>query len=86
MDTIMINYNCTATVELELRGRLCSITAYGVSTYTPPSYYEREDWDMAVVALENDRGQPISARVEALIDASQWESITESLWEYEGCD
>ena len=77
--------NCTATVELELRGRLCSITAYGLGTHYPATRFDPEDYDMEIVALENDKGRPLSARVESLISADQWEYITESLWEHEPC-
>ena len=80
----MTKYNCTATVELELRGRLCSITAYGLATHYRQSYNEPADYDMEIVAIENYKGRPISARVEALIDGAQWDYIVYSLWEYEG--
>jgi len=82
----MNRYNCTATVELELRGRFCSVTAYGVGTYAPPSRTEPEEYDMEIVSLESDRGRILSDRVEALIDSNQWDHITESLWRYEGCE
>ena len=80
----MTKYNCTATVELELRGRLCSVTAYGLATYYPATRFEPEESDMDIVSLDSDKGRPISARVEALIDGEQWDYIAESLWEYEG--
>jgi len=79
----MTKYNCSATVELELRGRLCSLTAYGLATCYPATRFEPEESDMDIVSLENDKGQPISARVESLIDGKQWDHIVESLWEYE---
>ena len=82
----MTDYNCTATVELELRGRLCSVTAYGLATHYPNTRTDPDEYNMDIMALENDRGQPLSARVEALIDSKQWDHIIESLWDYEGCD
>jgi hypothetical protein len=80
---IMTKYNCHATIEVELRGRLCSMTVYGMGTYRAGTYYDPAEYDMEIVAIENDRGQPISARVESIITSKQWESIVESLWEYE---
>jgi len=81
----MNNYNCTATVELELRGRLCSVTAYGLATYYPATRSDPEESEMEVIALENDKGGPLSARVESLISDNQWDYIVESLWDYEPC-
>ena len=80
---IMTKYNCTATVELELRGRLCVISAYGLAISYPATRIDPEESDMDIVALENDRGRPISARLEALIDSEQWDAIEQALWDYE---